>query len=175
MRGTGLLHHENGWPFAKFGVQLGAQPITFFTPPEKWRDPQGTSLGKLFLKHLQLGQAGPPECLWKGRPTVGLRDLGDTPQRPGQVRAGGIFRGLKTSAGRAAWKITRCGRCLRGCALIIQGINKLPDLPWIRKMYICNFPALVALPGIFPFQFMDKSQSCSSLHCDSIDFFPKMF
>lgn len=80
-----------------------AQPITFFTPPEKWRDPQSTSLGKLCLKHLQLGQTGPPECLWKEAHSRPAWPGGYSPEASaGEGR--GIFRGLKTSAGRGGLK-----------------------------------------------------------------------
>lgn len=52
-----------GWPFAKFGVELGSEPMTFFTKPGELTSPPRHALGKI-SPHLQ--QVGPPECQWKG-------------------------------------------------------------------------------------------------------------
>lgn len=52
-----------------------------------------------------------------------------------------------------------------------MGLNKLPDLLCIRKRKSSDFPALKTLPGIFPSQFIDESQSCPASTLLQEDFF----
>ena len=154
---------STGWALAKYRGRACLRPVIFFTQPGELPSPPGQALGKMSPDLPTLTASRSPSETVEQRGQSEGRPVGPH-QHPLEPWVG--MGELDSNAERVAWEVVRFGKCLRIGSQYYPRTRKLPDLLWIRERKITEFSALETLPGIFPSQFMDESQSFPSLHFD---------
>lgn len=153
----------NGWTFARLGSRAWLRTKALFTQPGELISSPGHALGEIGLNHPHLQQTGAPRWLWRGEGSqkAGLCSLTNTfpKSRQGGAGVGGQHRksGLEESW---SWEMSEK-------MVTILPRDEKSSWPFVdeEKENYWLF-SLETQPGIFPFQFMNESQSYPSLHFD---------